>query len=77
MDREPQYVYVVVAWDSDTERMTDANVITRMEKAQQVFEDLKLIYGGANVAMFSREVDSIHMGAAISLSDVVNGLYPE
>lgn len=62
-DAAPVYVYVVVANNTDTDRMTDANVLTDLSEAQRVFAEMKRVYGGANVAMFSRQVDSIRIGA--------------
>lgn len=68
--RQMKEVFVVVAYNTDTERMTDANVLTDLSRAQEVFANLKIIYGGANVAMFSRFVDSVHMGAPIRIEDL-------
>lgn len=50
-------VYVLIA--NDEEKVKECIVLEDLDDANKFFNKLKLIYGGANVAMFSRMVNDI------------------
>jgi hypothetical protein len=60
-----EFVYVVIAWDAEKERVGIVNVLTDLRRAYDVFGELKLVYGGANVCLASRKVDDVNLGAPI------------
>ena len=50
-------VYVLIA--NDEEKVKECIVLEDLDDANKFFNKLKNIYGGANVAMFSRMVNDI------------------
>jgi hypothetical protein len=55
-------IYVVIA--NDEERVQECIVLTNSGEANKVYKKLRRIWGGANVAMCSRAVNSIPRNVA-------------
>lgn len=50
-------VYVLIA--NDEEKVKECIVLEDLDDANKFFHELKIIYGGENVAMFSKMVNDI------------------
>lgn len=63
-------VYIIAAYDKETERMTCVQAHTDRERAWTIFGELKIVYGGANVVFASRDLDNVDMGAPITMENL-------
>lgn len=58
---EPTFVYIVTAWDSHKEKIAECFALSDIETAKVVYRQLKEIWGGDKVGLFSRQVDHVDL----------------
>lgn len=63
-------IYIVGAYDPDTERVQCLQAHDTLAAAQKWFSEVKSIYGVANTFMAGRKLNAPDIGAPIKIKDI-------